>query len=218
MEGINASSQKLKYYTQNSIKDPYLQISESGFTPLGNLKTYGVANLYDRPEPTKLRDLKELYTVPHNTTPFLGQNVPSRKYISVDSEILRYPVYQNRKTATDTSQVTVRPSQVYLHNPNVSPELNNFYQQATTIGLPDGDYQIYGSGDLDPSKPGLGQGDLVSSSRIMNRWDIVDPKITQNVNNIVMNFKNLDGSDISLHGCGISSRNELRNYVEVTNC
>ena len=42
---INAGSKKLRYYDQDSVKDPYAQISNSGFTPIGNLKTYGVANI-----------------------------------------------------------------------------------------------------------------------------------------------------------------------------
>ena len=58
----------------------------------------------------------------------------------------------------------------------------------------------------------------LDSTRYVNRWDIVDPSITQNVNHIIMNMKNVDGSDRSLHQCGLSSRNELRNYVEVNNC
>ena len=84
IDPTNAVSQKLKYYAQETVKDPYAQISENGFTPLGNLKTYGVANMYDRPEPTNLKDLRELYTVPYTTTPFLGNNVTSRKFVDVD--------------------------------------------------------------------------------------------------------------------------------------
>ena len=74
---ITAGSKKLRYYNNEEIKDPYAQISNSGFTPVGNLKTYGVANMYDRSEPTRLRDLPELYTVPYQTTPFLGRNTTS---------------------------------------------------------------------------------------------------------------------------------------------
>jgi hypothetical protein len=76
---LDATSKKLRYYNQDQIKDPYAQISNSGFTPVGNLKTYGVANMYDRSEPTNLRDLPEIYTVPYNTTPFLGNNTTSIK-------------------------------------------------------------------------------------------------------------------------------------------
>ena len=102
-QAVQAGSKKLRYYDQDTIRDPYAQISNSGFTPIGNLKTYGVANMYDRSEPTNLRDLPELYTVPYNTTPFLGTNTTSIKYIDDDSTILRYPVFQNRKSATGTS-------------------------------------------------------------------------------------------------------------------
>jgi hypothetical protein len=56
------------------------------------------------------------------------------------------------------------------------------------------------------------------ATRYINRWNIVDPRIVQNVDNIVMNMTNADGHVISLHQCGVSSRNELRNYVEVNNC
>jgi len=55
-----AASKKLRTYAQPQIRDPYAQISNSGYTPVGNLKTYGVANMYDRSEPTQLRDLPEL--------------------------------------------------------------------------------------------------------------------------------------------------------------
>jgi hypothetical protein len=215
---IDAASKKLRYYNQNSIKDPYAQISNSGFTPVGNLKTYGVANMYDRSEPTRLRDLPEVYTVPYNTTPFLGTNTTSIKYIDTDSNNLRYNVFQNRKSATGTSQVTIHPQQVFAFNPDVSPELNNFYQQATTINEA-GDKDYTYAGEINAALIGLGQrNDGLESTRYVNRWDIVDPRVVQNVDNIVMNVKSSSGNVISLHQCGISTRNELRNYVETNNC
>ena len=216
LPSIDAASKKLRFYNQDQIKDPYAQISNSGFTPVGNLKTYGVANMYDRPEPTQLRDLPEIYTVPYSTTPFLGNNTTSIKYIDDDSTILRYPVFQNRKSAIGTSQVTIHPQQVFNFNPNVSPAMNTFYQQATTINEMGNDDYTY-SASIDPTFIGLGQKNE-GSTRFVNRWDIVDPRIVQNVDNIVMNTKNADGHVISLHQCGVSSRNELRNYVEVNNC
>ena len=215
---IDAASKKLRYYNQDPIRDPYAQISNSGFTPVGNLKTYGVANMYDRSEPTNLRDLPELYTVPYNTTPFLGTNTTSIKYVDDDSTVLRYPVFQNRKSAIGTSQITINPQQIFSSNPGVSPELNTFYEQATTINLlGDEDYSY--SAPIDPVFMNLGQKNYgLQSTRYVNRWDIVDPRIVQNVDNIVMNMKNSNGHVISLHQCGVSSRNELRNYVEVNNC
>jgi hypothetical protein len=215
---IDAASKKLRFYNQDQIKDPYAQISNSGFTPVGNLKTYGVANMYDRPEPTHLRELPDVYTVPYSTTPFLGNNTTSIKYVDDDSTVLRYPVFQNRKSATGTSQVTIHPQQAFINNPNVSPAMNTFYEQATTINQMGNDDYTY-SAPLDPTFIGLGQkNDGLQSTRYINRWDIVDPRIVQNVDNIVMNMKNADGHVISLHQCGVSSRNELRNYVEVNNC
>ena len=214
---INAGSKKLRYYDQNTIKDPYAQISQSGFTPIGNLKSYNVANMYDRPEPTRLRDLPELYTVPYNTTPFLGNNTTSIKYIDDDSNKLRTPVFQNKKSAIDISQITIHPGQVFVENPNVSIELNNFYEQATTINLLTENYKT--PNPLDPNKIKLGQqNDGLEQFRYINRWDIVDPRVVQNVDNIVMNMKSSDGHVISLHPCGVSTRNELRNYVEVNDC
>jgi len=215
---MDAGSKKLRYYNQDQIRDPYAQISNSGFTPVGNLKTYGVANMYDRSEPTRLRDLPELYTIPYNTTPFLGTNTTSIKYINDDSTKLRYPVFQNRKSAIDISQVTTHPGQVFVNNPGVSPVLNNFYEQATTINLLGKDDQQF-TKDLDPTKIMLGQDNYgLDNKRYINRWDIVDPRVVQNVDNIVLNSKNSNGHTISLHQCGISTRNELRNYVEVNNC
>jgi hypothetical protein len=214
---VNAGSKKLRYYDQNQIRDPYAQISNSGFTPVGNLKTYGVANMYDRSEPTRLRDLPELYTVPYTTTPFLGNNTTSIKYVDDDSTVLRSPVFQNKKSAIDVSQVTIHPQQQFINNPDVSPEMNTFYEQATTINMLENNYTY--SANIDPTKIGLGQkNDGLESTRYINRWDIVDPRVVQNVNNIVMNVKKSNGDTISLHQCGISTRNELRNYVEVNNC
>ena len=41
MNGVmDAASKKLRFYNQDPIRDPYAQISNSGFTPIGNLKTY----------------------------------------------------------------------------------------------------------------------------------------------------------------------------------
>jgi len=215
---IDAASKKLRYYNQDTIRDPYSQISNSGFTPVGNLKTYGVANMYDRSEPTNLRDLRELYTIPYTTTPFLGTNTTSIKYVDDDSTKLRYPVFQNRKSAIDVTQITTHPGQVFVKNDGVSPELNNYYEQATTINLPGSDYQKYPN-NLDPTNIMLGQKNYgLDNSRYINRWDIVDPRVVQNVDNIVMNMKTCDGNIIGLFPCGISTRNELRNYVETNNC
>lgn len=215
---VDAASKKLRFYNQDPIKDPYNQISNSGFTPIGNLKTYGVANMYDRPEPTQLRDLKELYTVPYATTPFLGTNTTSVKYIDDDSTKLRYPVFLNKKSAITTSQVVTHPQQVFVRNPGVSDALNNFYEQATTINLA-GDHDQTFERDLDPTKLQLGQHNFgLDTTRFMNRWDIVDPSIVQNVDNIIMNMKNSEGGTISLFQCGVSTRNELRNYVEINGC
>ena len=218
-ENVNlAASKKLKFYNQDSIKDPYAQISNSGFTPIGNLKTYGVANMYDRSEPTRLRDLPALYTVPYNTTPYLGTVAPSIKYVNDDSMHLRSPVFQNSKTAKTISEVTFYPQQVFIQNPGVSPQLNNFYEQATTINLKERNNEKYSTA-LDPNKISLGQKNSgLDSSRYVNRWNIVDPSIVQNVDNIVMNMKTTDGTMKSLFSCGISTRDELRNYVEVNNC
>jgi len=215
---VDAASKKVRYYDQNQIRDPYAQISNSGFTPIGNLKTYGVANMYDRPEPTQLRDLPELYTVPYSTTPFLGNNTTSIKYVNDDSTILRYPVFQNRKSAIDVTQIVTNPGQVFINNPNASPELNNYYEQATTINLLGKDDQQYHT-NLDSTKLMLGQSNYgLESKRYINRWDIVDPRVVQNVDNIVMNMKSSDGHVIGLFPCGVSTRNELRNYVEINNC
>ena len=215
---LDAASQRMKYYNQDQIKDPYAQISNSGFTPIGNMKTYNVANMYDRPEPTKLRDLRELYTVPYNTTPFLGTNTTSIKYVDDDSTKLRYPVFQNRKSAIGTSQVTIHPQQVFSYNPSVSQKLNTFYEQATTINEMGNDDYGY-SAPVDSTFIGLGQkNNGEQSTRYINRWDVVDPRIVQNVDNIIMNMKNANGNDVSLHQCGVSTRNELRNYVETNNC
>lgn len=215
---MDAASKKIRYYTQNEVKDPYNQISNAGFSVVGNLKTYGVANMYDRSEPTNLRDLPELYTVPYNTTPFLGTNTTSIKYVDDDSTKLRYPVFQNRKSAIDVTQITTHPGQVFVANPGVSNVLNNFYEQATTINLPGEDYQKFPN-NLDPTNIMLGQKNYgLENSRYINRWDIVDPRVVQNVDNIVMNMKGSDGHVIGLFPCGISTRNELRNYVETNNC
>ena len=174
---IDAGSKKLRYYNQDQIKDPYEQISNSGFTPIGNLKTYGVANMYDRPEPTKLRDLPELYTVPYNTTPYLGNTTTSIKYIDDDSTKLRYNVFQNKKSAIDVSQVVSHPQQAFVDNPGVSGTLNTFYEQATTINLL-GDQDQKFENVIDPNSIMLGQpnGGL-NSTRFINRWDIVDPRV-----------------------------------------
>ena len=215
---IDAASKKIRFYNQDSIRDPYAQISNSGFTPVGNLKTYGVANMYDRPEPTKLRDLPELYTVPYNTTPFLGTNTTSVKYVDDDSTKLRYPVFQNKKSAIDVTQVVYHPQQAFIKNPGVSPALNIFYEQATTINLLGKDDQQFTT-DLDPTRIILGQKNYgLNNTRFINRWDIVDPRVVQNVDNIVMNMKDSEGHVIGLFPCGVSTRNELRNYVEVNNC
>jgi hypothetical protein len=202
MDVLNPVTQKLKFYTQpvDKIKDPYAQISNSGFTVVGNNKTYAVANLYDRPEPTRLNDIRDVYTVPYNTTPFLGNNVTIRKNIDVDSVVLRPPVNFNKKSAIDISQVTIHPQKLYSNNPDVSDEMNNFYNEANTINE---------DGSSKETK---------YITRFVNRWDYVDPRVVQNVDNIIMNMKYKDGRDISLPQCGLSTRNELRNYVEINNC
>ncbi len=216
---LHAGVKKLRFFSQDPIRDPYAQISNAGFTPVGNLKTYGVANMYDRPEPTKLRTLKELYTVPYTTTPFLASINPSVKYIDDESLQLRAPVFQNKKSAIDISQVTTHPQQAFVENPNVSKSMNNFYEQFITINSIGNKDQFFPEGDLDPRQVELGQESFgLNNSRYINRWDIVDPSVVQNVDHIVMNYKTANGMDISLFSCGVSTRNELRNYVETNNC
>ena len=215
-EDPSPDQQKIKTIGQN-ITDPILQISENGYTPLGNLKTYSVQGLYERPEPTNLRDLKEVYTVPYTTTPFLGNISTSRKDVDVDSEVLRYPVYNNKKSAIDTSQIVNYPQQVFIPNNSVSKELNNFYEQSIAINFPSIKSETSNT-PFDESKIGLGQPEFNNIKRQVNRWNIVDPRITQNVDHIIMNMVTQDGSNISLPQCGLSSRNELRNYVEVNKC
>ena len=108
--------------------------------------------------------------------------------------------------------------QAFIENPGVSRILNNFYEQATTINLLGKDDQTFTT-NLDPTQIKLGQkDDGLATTRFINRWDIVDPRIVQNVDNIVMNMKDSEGHVIGLFPCGISTRNELRNYVEVNNC
>ena len=221
-QAVEPISQKMKYYTQpmNEIRDPYAQISEDGFTVVGNIKPYAVANLYDRPEPTRLNDLPEVYVVPYKTSPFLGTNAPIRKDIDVDSNMLRSPVYLNRKSAVGTSQVTIYPEQdPFTPNPNYSVAMNNFFAQMKTIeGRPLGEDEMT-EAPIESDKFMLNQiNNGENTRRIVNRWDFVDPSVVQNVDNIIMNMKNQDGIDISLHACGISSRNELRTYVEVNKC
>jgi hypothetical protein len=148
----------------------------------------------------------------------LGNNTTSIKYVDDDSTKLRYNVFQNKKSAIDISQVVSHPQQAFVENPGVSNSLNNFYEQATTINLL-GDRDQQYPNNLDPSSIKLGQAnDGLNNTRFINRWDIVDPRVVQNVDNIVMNMKDSQGNVIGLFPCGISSRNELRNYVEVNNC
>jgi hypothetical protein len=140
------------------------------------------------------------------------------KYVDDDSTKLRYPVFQNKKSAIDTSQVVYYPQQAFVENPGVSPALNNFYEQATTINLLGQNDQQFTT-DLDPTRIMLGQKNYgLNNTRFINRWNIVDPRVVQNVDNIVMNMKDSEGHVIVLFPCGVSTRNELRNYVEVNNC
>jgi hypothetical protein len=124
------------------------------------------------------------------------------------------PVYLNKKSGKTITEVNYYPSQLFVPNDTVSPTLNKFYEQATTINLEGVDMS-----KLDESKVMLGQinGGL-NAQRLVNRWDYVDPRISQNVEHIIMNIKDVNGNDRSLFQCGISTRNELRNYVEMNNC
>ena len=132
----------------------------------------------------------------------------------MDSENLRSPVFLNKKSAKTITEVNYYPSQLFVPNTGVSKSLNNFYEQATTINLEGLDVA-----NLDPTKIMLGQMDGgLNTQRLVNRWDYVDPRISQNVEHIIMNVKDVNGNERSLFQCGISTRNELRNYVEVNNC
>ena len=98
------------------------------------------------------------------------------------------------------------------------PEVMHIEERLNTINLL-GDLDQQYPNNLDPSNIMLGQKNAgLDTKRFINRWDIVDPRVVQNVDNIVMNMKDSFGNVTGLFPCGISSRNELRNYVEVNNC
>ena len=191
-----------KNYVRAPISDP-----NAGYTPIGNMKQYNIANIYERSEPTHLNDLPTLYKVPYKTTPALGTAAPARKFIDVNSQ-LRSPVHLNKKSANGVSQVSLHPPLIKTvdsrNTPGISPAMATYMNSVQTIN-----YNV--------EQPAIDR-DGLTTVRTNNRWDYVDPKIVQNPNHIIMNYKNGSGNEVSLHQCGISTRNELRNYVELNNC
>lgn len=190
-----------KNYVRAPISDP-----NAGYTPIGNMKQYNIANIYERSEPTHLNDLPTLYKVPYKTTPALGTATTSRKNIDVSSQ-LRSPVHLNRKTANGISQVVTHPPMlrtVQWEKDGVSPSMATYLNSVQTIN-----YNL----DVPPVDE-----DGLTAVRTNNRWDYVDPKLVQNPDHILMNYKTGSGNMVSLHQCGISTRNELRNFVELNNC
>ena len=173
--GQTITGKPMKFY-KNYVKAP-ISDPNAGFTPIGNMKQYNISNIYERSEPTRLNDLPTLYKVPYKTTPSLGSASTSRKMIDVSSQ-LRSPVHLNRKTANGVSQVVTHPPTlrtVQWEKDGVSPAMATYLNtlQATNYNL---------------TTPAV-DADGLTAVRTNNRWDYVDPKLVQNPDHILMNYK-----------------------------
>lgn len=88
-----------------------------------------------------------------------------------------------------------------------SPQLgaNNINRTAVDVNS---NYLNFGIGEM--TNPNILTKDILSSADY-NRWDFVDPKVVQNPENIIF------ANGIIPRG-GISTRDELRNYMETNSC
>ena len=75
---LRIGSKPMKYYV-NQLNSPQVNPFKE-YTVIGNQKSYGVQNMYERPLPTRLNPLYQTYVLPYQTTPFLGNTAPSREY------------------------------------------------------------------------------------------------------------------------------------------
>jgi hypothetical protein len=95
----------------------------------------------------------------------------------------------------------------YILPLNTSPLLGSNNLNTTDVDV-NSNLLNFGIGEL--SNPNILTKDVTTSADY-NRWDFVDPRLVQNVNNIIF------ANGVLPRG-GISSRNELQNYAGLNNC
>lgn len=82
---LRLGSKPMKYYV-NQLNSPQVN-PFTEYTVVGNQKTYGIQNMYERPLPTRLNPIYQSYVLPYETTPFLGNTAPSREYSDTSSAL-----------------------------------------------------------------------------------------------------------------------------------
>ncbi len=97
-------------YYANVLSTPQIRDSNpvQEFTVVGNLKPYNVRNEFERPMPTRLNPIYPTYTMPHDTSPFLGKTYVSREFINDNSTLETGKAILNlkeKKSAIQLSEV-----------------------------------------------------------------------------------------------------------------
>lgn len=70
---LNLATKPCEYYVNslNNISGLPENEESLSFTPIGHAQTVNIANIYDRPIPSKLNKTSSIYTLPYNTSPNL---------------------------------------------------------------------------------------------------------------------------------------------------
>jgi hypothetical protein len=100
---LRMGSKPMKYYV-NQLNSPQTNPFME-FTPVGNKKSYGVKNMYDRPLPTRLNAISQSYVLPYTTTPFLGSTAPSREFANTESSLRFGNELRPKKSAVGLAEV-----------------------------------------------------------------------------------------------------------------
>lgn len=99
---LRLGSKPMKYYV-NQYNSPQMDPFQE-YSIVGNQKSYNVRNELERAVPTRLNPLYPVQVEPYKTTPFLGQNNPSRMYSETSGALRWGNELRNKKSEIATAE------------------------------------------------------------------------------------------------------------------
>lgn len=183
-------------YYANVLSTPQIRDSNpvQEFTVVGNLKPYNVRNEFERPMPTRLNPIYPTYTMPHDTSPFLGKAYVSREFIDDDTTLETGKAILNLKEKKSSKQL----SEVDYNR--WSPGVDERTVQNAGQNFGNNGVENFGKTETK---------DMIAVQSALGATQYI-PNVQKQNNVIFMNG--------AVPYFGISSRNELHNAVQLFGC
>lgn len=191
---LRIGSKPMKYYV-NQLNTPQTNTFQE-FTVIGNQKQYNVRNDYERPLPTRLNPIYPSYVLPYQTTPYLANTAPSREYTDTSTNLR----FGNDSFREKKSSVALGEIDLNRWNIGVSEET------------------VQNAGQFNPDIPGAKMQQSMGSvgGGIWSNRDESNIKSDGYYNPYASN--NVLFANSAWPPGGISSRNQMHNYMNINNC